>query len=84
MILLLILMILILLEKCRSLLSLTEDTVSLTQCPQGANLQMVLKRLLEPQTVGTTTTTTTNNTTITITTTIIDQHIPTPTAASKQ
>ena len=68
MILLLILMILILLEKCRSLLSLTEDTVSLTQCPQGANLQMVLKRLLEPQTVGTTTT---NNTSITNIITII-------------
>ena len=39
-------------EKCRNILSLTEETVSLTQCPQGANLHMVLKRVLEPQTAG--------------------------------
>ena len=38
-------------EKCKNILSLHDDTLPLTAFPHGANVQIVLRKIVEPQTI---------------------------------
>ena len=38
-------------ERCRNILSLNDETLPLTAFPHGANVQTILRKIVEPQTV---------------------------------